>query len=172
MGGGEVEVGPPADVEEVARAILLRKLTDAPRSRGELAEALARKHVPDDVATRLLDRFEEVGLIDDEAFARAWVDSRRRTKGLATKVLALELRRKGIDDDVVREVLHDVDPDDEREAAHRLVQKKLRSVQGLDPSAQVRRLTGMLARKGYAPQVAFDVVRAELEVEAQPIGSA
>ena len=167
---------PDADVESVARTILLNKLTDSPRSRAELAEALARKHVPDDVAQRLLDRFEEVGLIDDAAFARAWVESRSRSKGLATKVLALELRRKGIDDDVAREVLAELDPDAERQAAHRLVQKKLRSMRGLDDTTRIRRLTGMLARKGYSPQVAFDVVREELDAldgehAAQPLVS-
>ena len=163
---------PDADPESVARTILLRRLEAQPRSRAELAESLARKNVPDDVATRLLDRFEEVGLIDDRDFARSWVQSRSRSKGLATKVLALELRRKGIDDETAREALADLDPDEERQAAHRLVQKKLRSVQGLDASTQVRRLTGMLARKGYSPQVAFDVVRTELEAVPEPLESA
>lgn len=159
------------DVEDVARTILLNKLSAAPRSRAELAEHLSRKHVPDDVAARLLDRFEEVGLIDDEAYARAWVESRQRSKGLASSVLARELRRKGIDDELCAEVLADVQPDDERAAAHRLVQKKLRSMHGLDDTTRIRRLTGMLARKGYAPQVAFDVVREELDAEVEPISS-
>ena len=88
---------PDADPEAVARRILLRRLTDQPRSRAELAEALAKRRVPVDVATQLLDRFTEVGLIDDEAFARAWVESRMRGKGLARRALALELHRKGID---------------------------------------------------------------------------
>jgi regulatory protein len=164
---------PDADPESVARTILLRRLTDQPRSRAELAESLAKKHVPDDVADRVLDRFEEVGLIDDEDFARSWVQSRQRSRGIASRVLAMELRRKGVDDDTSREVLAELDPEVERQTAHRLVQKKLRSMRDLDSTTQIRRLTGMLARKGYAPQVAFDVVRAELEsVEARPLDSA
>jgi regulatory protein len=155
--------GPPADPENVARTILLRRLTEQPRSRAELATSLRKKHVPDDVATRVLDRFEEVGLIDDENFARSWVESRQRSRGVASRVLALELRRKGVDDDTSREVLDELDPEVERQNAHRLVQKRLRSMRGLDATTQIRRLTGMLARKGYPPQVAFDVVRAELE---------
>jgi len=158
----------PADPESVARTILLRRLTDQPRSRAELAGFLAKKHVPADIAERVLDRFEEVGLIDDVDFARSWVQSRQRSRGVASKVLAMELRRKGIDDETAREVLTELDPDVERQNAHRLVQKRLRSMRGLDSTTQIRRLTGMLARKGYAPQVAFDVVRAELEaVEMQ-----
>ena len=153
----------PADPESVARTILLRRLTDQPRSRAELAGFLAKKHVPADIAEQVLDRFEDVGLIDDVDFARSWVQSRQRSRGVASKVLAMELRRKGIDDETSREVLAELDPDVERQNAHRLVQKKLRSMRGLDSTTQIRRLTGMLARKGYAPQVAFDVVRAELE---------
>ncbi len=166
------QTGADADPEQTARTILLRRLTDQPRSRAELAESLAKKHVPDDVAVRVLDRFEEVGLIDDEDFARSWVQSRQRTRGVASRVLAMELRRKGVDDDTSREVLAELDPDVEIQNAHRLVQKKLRSMRGLDSTTQIRRLTGMLARKGYAPQVAFDVVRAELEaMEAPPLES-
>jgi len=157
------EQDPDADPENVARQILLRRLTDQPRSRAELAESLAKKNVPDDIARRMLDRFEELGLVNDEEFARMWVQSRQRTRGLAPRVLSLELKRKGVDDDVIREVLADVDPESEREAAHQLVRKKLRSMAGLDDTTRIRRLTGMLARKGYAPQVAFDVVRAELD---------
>ena len=83
----------------------------------------------------------------------------------------MELQRKGVAHEIIDEVLADVDPDAERQAAHRLVQRKLRSMQGLDQSVQVRRLTAMLARKGYAPQVAFDVVRAELDADHVAIES-
>jgi regulatory protein len=156
-------LGPAADHEAVARKILLDQLTGRARSRSELATRLARKGVPEEVATRLLDRFEEVGLVDDEAFARSWVESRQAGKGLARRALAQELRRKGVEDEVAREVLDEVDPEDEMEAARMLVRRKLRSVARLDREAAVRRLAGMLARKGYPPGVAFRVVREELE---------
>jgi regulatory protein len=149
--------------ESFARQILLRRLEDQPRSRAELAESLAKKNVPVEIATELLDRFEEVGLINDADLARQWVQSRQRTRGLAPRVLAMELRRKGIDDEIISEVLGELDPADARAAAHRLVQKKLRSMASLDDTTRIRRLTSMLARKGYAPQLAFDVVREELE---------
>ncbi len=156
-------LGPEADHEAVARKILLDQLTGRARSRSELATKLSRKGVPDEVATRLLDRFEDVGLVDDEAFARSWVESRQAGKGLARRALAQELRRKGVHDEVAREVLDEVDPEDEVEAARTLVRRKLRSVARLERDAAVRRLAGMLARKGYPPGVAFRVVREELE---------
>lgn len=157
--------GDDADPESVARKILLDQLSIKARSRHELEERLARRNVPEEVATRLLDRFEEVGLVDDEAFARAWVESRQRTRSLARTALAVELRRKGIDDETTKAVLAEVDPGDEEAAARLLVQKKLRTLRGLDPQVATRRLVGMLARKGYAPGLAFSVVRQELGAE-------
>ena len=106
--------------------------------------------MPEEVATRLLDRFEEVGLVDDTAFARAWVSRRQRGgKGLARRALAQELRRKGVDDEIAREALDEVDPDDEEAAARALVRRKLRSLARVDDTTATRRLVGMLARKGY-----------------------
>ena len=74
----------------------------------------------------------------------------------------MELRRKGIDDETAREALDEIEPDDEVEAARALVRAKLRSVRNLDRDKAVRRLVGMLARKGHAPSVAFSVVKEEL----------
>ena len=154
--------GPDADPESVARKILLDQLTGRARSRKELSDKLASRNVPGEVATALLDRFEEVGLVDDGAFARTWVTQRLETKGLSRRVLAQELRRKGVDDEVAREALDEVDPAAETEAAHELVRRKLRSVARFDDQVATRRLVAMLARKGYAPGLAFTVVREEL----------
>jgi regulatory protein len=151
--------GPPEDPENVARQILLRRLTEQPRSRSELATALARKQVPDDIAHRLLDRFEEVGLVDDSAFAQAWVDSRHRGRGLGRRALSHELRRKGIDDDVARDAVASVDDAAERDTARRLVERRADSLANIEPAHAQRRLLGMLARKGYGAGIATEVVR-------------
>ena len=157
--------GPDADTESVARAILLDQLTGRARSRKELADKLASKQVPDDVAGRLLDRFEEVGLVDDEAFARSWISGRQAGKGLARRALAQELRRKGVPDEIARAALDEVDPDDEDAAARALVRKKMRSLTRVDEATATRRLVGMLARKGYGPGLAAGVVRDALAEE-------
>jgi len=146
----------------VARKILLDQLTGQARSRKELADKLATKNVPAEVAGPLLDRFEEVGLVDDEAFARSWIASRQPGKGLARRALAAELRRKGVDDEVAREALDEIDPGAEEQAARALVRKKLRSLARVDETTATRRLVGMLARKGYSSGLAFSVVRDEL----------
>jgi regulatory protein len=151
-----------ADPESVARKILLDTLTGQARTRQELTDKLARRGVPDELAASLLDRFTEVGLIDDAAFARQWVESRHRSRGLAPRALKQELRRKGVGDDDAAEALEQIDEAGQRQAARALVDRKLRSMRGLDPQVATRRLAGLLARKGYAAGLAFSVVREAL----------
>jgi len=157
--------GPEADHEAVARKILLAALTGQARSRRELADRLAKRGVPDDLAGRLLDRFTEVGLIDDVAFARLWVESRRRSRGLAPRALAQELRRKGVADEVARGALDQLESDELEETARGLVRKKLRSLERFDEATKTRRLVGMLARKGYSPGLAFALVKEQLALD-------
>ncbi|GAA3811577.1 hypothetical protein GCM10022226_35190 [Sphaerisporangium flaviroseum] len=159
--------GPPADPEAVARSVCLRLLTLAPRTRAQLAEALRRRNIPDDAAESVLARFSHVGLIDDEAFAQAWVSSRHAGRGLARRALAAELRTRGVDEDTVRDAVDQLDPDQELETARRLVARKLPGTRGLEPPARVRRLAGMLARKGYSGSLAYRVVREALESEGE-----
>jgi regulatory protein len=155
----------------VARTIVLTKLAAQARSRSELAEALAAKAVPAEVSTAVLDRFEEVGLVDDTAFAEAWIQSRQTSRGLSRRALRQELRRKGVDDDVIAESLDALDPDDELAAARRLVERKLRVTRHLDASVRIRRLSGVLARKGYPAGLAFRVVREAIAGEDGDGGS-
>lgn len=151
-----------ADPEGVGRTILLDTLTGQARTRKELADKLATREVPDDVASELLDRFTEVGLIDDSSFAQQWVESRHRSRGLAPRALAQELRRKGVGDEDTKAALEQIDESDQRTAARALVDKKMRSMRGLDHQVATRRLAGMLARKGYGAGLAFSVVREAL----------
>lgn len=152
-----------ADPESVARKILLDQLTGRARTRSELAEKLRKRNVPQDIATRLLDRFEEVGLIDDAAFAQDWIAQRQSTRGLSKRALAAELKRKGLEDVVAQEALGHVDHDADEVAARAQVRRKLRSMKGLDPERATRRLVGMLARKGHSAGAAYRIVREELE---------
>ena len=163
--GDEDPLGPEPDHESVARKILLDQLTGQARSRHELAARLRKKDVPDDIATRLLDRFEEVGLIDDEAFARLWITDRQRSKGLASRALSQELRRKGVADEVAQEALAEVDTAAEEQRARELVDRKLRTMPADTPERRTtaaRRLVGMLARRGYPGGIAYRVVREAL----------
>jgi regulatory protein len=154
-----------ADPTGYARQVCLMLLEIQPRSRQELSTALAKKGVPEDAAEEVLGRFTEVGLIDDVQFASLWVASRHRGRGLAGRALSQELRRKGIDDEVIAEAVAELEPEQEEETARRLVQRKLRTTRNLTAEQRVRRLVGMLARKGYGGGVAFRIVKEELDRE-------
>jgi regulatory protein len=147
------------DPHQVARQIVLRQLAMAPRSRAELAQKLAQRDCPADVAATVLDRMTEVGLIDDEAYAGMLVRSQQAGRGLARRALARELRKKGIEDHLAEEALATISDEDERDRARALVDKKLRAMHGLGIEVQTRRLAGMLARKGYSSGVTYAVIR-------------
>ncbi len=154
-----------ANPESVARTICLRQLERGPRTRAQLATTLAKRNVPPAAAAVVLERFTEVGLIDDASFAAAWVESRQAGKGLSRRALAHELRNKGVADETIAQALESVNAQDERAAAEALVARKLAATRSLTTQARVRRLTGMLARKGYSPGLAFAVVREAVEGE-------
>ncbi|WP_432174427.1 recombination regulator RecX [Streptomyces sp. Tue6028] len=155
------------DPAERARAICLRLLTGTPRTRKQLADALRKREIPDDVADEVLTRFEEVGLINDSAFADAWVESRHHGRGLARRALAQELRTKGVDSTLIDEAVGQLDSEQEETTARELIARKLRSTRGLDRDKRLRRLAGMLARKGYPEGMALRVVRQALEEEGE-----
>ncbi|MFG2307083.1 recombination regulator RecX [Streptomyces sp. NPDC048566] len=158
---------PPRDPAEQARAICLRLLTGTPRTRKQLADALRKREIPDAVADEVLSRFEEVGLINDGAFAEAWVESRHHGRGLARRALAQELRTKGVEPTLIDEAVGQLDSEQEEATARDLVDRKLRSTRGLDRDKRLRRLAGMLARKGYSQGLALRVVRQALEEEGE-----
>ncbi|WP_078916096.1 recombination regulator RecX [Streptomyces viridochromogenes] len=158
---------PPGDPVEQARAICLRLLTGTPRTRKQLADALRKREIPDDAAEEVLSRFEEVGLINDSAFADAWVESRHHGRGLARRALARELRTKGVDSTLIDAAVSQLDSEQEETTARELVDRKLRSTRGLDCDKRLRRLAGMLARKGYPEGMALRVVRQALEEEGE-----
>jgi regulatory protein len=154
------------DPEARAREVCLRLLTFAPRTRAQLADALRKRGIPDETADEVLSRFVDVGLIDDAAFARAWVESRHYSRGLAGRALSAELKQRGVAADEIRAAIDEqLGPDAEVSAARRLVDRKLESTRGLPPEQRTRRLAGLLARKGYPAGLAFRVIREALEAE-------
>jgi regulatory protein len=166
---GSAAVDPEPDPHAVARSIALRLLTGAPRTRAQLREAMAKRDVPDEVAEQVLDRFEEVRLVDDAEYAELWVRSRHTGRGLARRALAQELRHRGVDAETASEALDQLDDDTELQTARELVARRLTSTRRLDRDARIRRLAGMLARKGYSSGVAMRVVREALDAEGEDI---
>lgn len=167
--GSAADPTPEADPYELARSIVLRQLSMAPRSRRQLLTKLLERGISEQVAAEILDRYEEVQLIDDAEFARMWVRSRAQTRSLARSAIKRELADKGITGELAEEALSQRSDEDERAAAEDLVRRKLRPLADptdrADRDKQVRRLVAMLARKGYAPSLAFAIVKDVLDQE-------
>ncbi len=143
--------------EDFAREIALRLLEVRARSRAELAQAMAKKDVPAETIESVLDRFEEVGLVDDATFAGLWVEGQQR-RMKSTRALKQELRLKGVDAEVVDEALAETADDADYQAASALARKKVRTMGALEPHVRYRRLAGALARRGFAPGLCHRVV--------------
>jgi regulatory protein len=159
---GRAEAVDPLDR---ARDICLRQLTDGPRTAAQLATVMARRGVDPDMAEAVLARLTDVGLIDDAAFAAAWVTSRHGGRGLARRALAHELRSRGVPDAVVAEAVAELDPDREAATARELAARRLAATRDLDPAVRFRRAAALLARKGYSSQLSYRVIREALEAE-------
>jgi regulatory protein len=147
----------------VARTIVLRKLAAQARTRHELAKALAARKVPEEVAASVLDRMEAVGLVDDGAFARDWVESRQQRRHLSKSALRRELQNKGVDREQIDEAVAEIGSEDEVEAALALARKKLGSMAGLERDVRYRRLAGALARRGFSGSVVTSVLSQVLD---------
>ncbi len=164
----------PSEVAEgdpvaVAREIALRQLTVRQRTRAELAQAMARRKVPQEAAQQVLDRFTEVGLLDDAAFARDWVEAGgRRQRG--RRVLARELAGKGVSDDLIEQALAERSAEDDLQAARDLAGRRLPSLAGLDRQVRYRRLCGLLQRRGFSWGVIAQVCREVLDVSEDEAG--
>ena len=155
--------------EEQAHALCLRLLTARARSRAELIGKMAKHGYPDEVAEAVLSRLVSVGLVDDEDFAAQWVRSRHMYSGKGKRALAAELRIKGVDAEVIAAALDGIDAGAERGRAEQLVERNLRRevlAEG-DDSKVMRRLVGMLARRGYNQTMAVAVVTDALAAERE-----
>ena len=157
----------PQDPESLARRLVLDALSRSARTRGQLSDLLARKGVPDEVGEVVLDRFAELGLIDDAAYAEAFTRSRHEHKGLGSRAIAFELRRRAVPDEVVQEAVSMLDADQEQETASRLARERQARMASLPREVQSRRLAGFLARKGYGGQVVGRAVREALAAAAE-----
>lgn len=145
-----------------AKSDCLKLLAVKPRSRADLAKALARKGHESDVSEQVLDRLEKARLIDDADYADMVVRSRHTYQGLGRRALKSELVRKGVSAAVADEAVGALDSDDEELKARELVGKRVRRMTGVDDTTATRRLVAMLARKGYPEGLAYRVVREEL----------
>lgn len=144
----------------------LRLLSARSRSRHELRARLLRAgYDPEEIEATLAD-LEDVGLVDDERFARELAEHQRR-RGLGRRAGLSALRGKGVDRDLAVRTVDEVQPEDDADVAYELASARLQRLRALSPDVIHRRLLGYLIRRGYEPVIARAAVRraiAETEV--------
>lgn len=145
--------------EPAARRIALDALSRAARTRGQLEALLQRKGIAPEAAETVLDRFEEVGLVNDADYAEAFVESRHRIRGQGGRALSAELRRRGVADEVVADAVGTLDPEREFETACRIARARYDRMPAAAAEVKLRRLAGFLARKGYSGAIVSRAVR-------------
>ena len=143
------------DAEESAYSRALRFLGYRPRSTEEVARHLAGLQVPEELIAETVGRLGREGLLDDQAFARFWVENREsfRPRGLAA--LRYELRRKGIAEEAIDEATREVD---ESAGAYRFAASQAERLRNVDRETFRRRLGGLLARRGFSYETVRETV--------------
>ena len=148
-----------ADPYSEAMSIALYALAPRAKSRDELFKQLLKRGIDREIANSVLDSLELQDLLNDLEFAKLWSESRQRSKKLSKRVIAGELRGKGVSQDVINEVIESIDDETEYHQAFLLAQRKYNSIRHLDPEVIYRRISGLLARKGYGHGICAKIMR-------------
>lgn len=148
------------------RALLL--LDSRARSRQELRDRLVKAEFEPELVDEVLDSFQRNGLVDDLTFAREWVRQRFERRGKSAAMLDVELQRKGVGEADRAEALSVIDRDDEREVARALATKKAKQVKRIPEDRQqrdkeLRRIVGVLARRGFNSGMSLELAREALD---------
>ena len=157
-----------ADPYSIANTIALNALVARAKSKGELLAHLKTRGVEDDVAQATIFRLQEKGLIDDAEFAKAWTQSRHTAKKLSKRIIASELRTRGVDQQSIDEAVDEIDDESEYRTAFSLAMRKYSTMSRLEPGVQVRRVQSLLQRKGFSFSTIARVIR-ELGVQSDEL---
>ncbi len=148
----------PEKLEKRARNVLLFQLSKSMKTKHQLAEILVKREIPDEIALPLLDRFEEVQLIDDTAFAASYVRSRLE-RGKSSRLIARELAQKGVSKDIAEQALSVISQDDEQAMVLELAKVRWERLGNVDRETRYRRVSGFLLRRGFAPGLVSSALR-------------
>ena len=129
------------------------------KSKGELLAHLKTRGIEDQVAAATIFRLQEAGLVNDQEFALAWATSRHNHKKISRRVIATELRQKGVTQEEINHALDSIDDDAEYQSAFELAMKKYSTMSRLESEVQIRRIQSLLQRKGFGFPVIARVMR-------------
>ena len=156
-----------AELVAKAREKALRLLDYRARSRTEIAQRLSRAGFAEDVVQETLENLENLGLIDDAQFSKAWVNHRLAGKGMGKTRIKWELRQKGVSAEVAEEALSAIDAETEYQSALSLSRRRWEKDVNLDERTRRRRLVSYLQRQGYDWGVITSILN-ELSTEPEP----
>ena len=160
------EVAELASAESAQRAFdqAVRFLSYRPRSIEEVRRHLAKKKAPDSLIAIVIERLQRNEYVDDLAFARFWISNRARFKPMGSRALRFELRQKGIDDELVDDLLAELD---EEESAYRAAQARMTRYRGNTRQVFAQKLSAMLRRRGFGEYaISHAIPRLQAEIEA------
>ena len=146
-------------IEEEIRTSLLKLLERGGKSKAALRDALVAKEYQPELIDQLLQRFVEVGLIDDFTLAKDIALDLANRKSKSKKLIAIELKQKGFETDAIQAALAELDQDRELEQARELAVSKMQRMLSMEVSVRERRVAGFLSRKGYSGSIVWDAVR-------------
>lgn len=141
---------------QTAHEAALRLLSHRPRSEREMSQRLRQRRLPANVVQDEIERLRRAGLLDDEAFARAWVDDRQTSAPRGQRLLRSELLSRGVQNGIADEA---VEPVDDRAAALAVARGRARRLEGLDYQQFRKRLAGFLQRRGFGYEEVAHAVR-------------
>ena len=148
-----------SDPYETAYAIALNALVARAKSKGELLTHLKARGVDDQVSQATIFRLQEAGLVNDQEFALAWAKSRHEHKKISKRIIATELRQRGVTQEEINLALESIDDDAEYQSALELAMKKYATMSRLENEVQIRRIQSLLQRKGFGFPVIARVIR-------------
>ncbi len=166
----ESEISALGEAEAARKAYdrALRFLAYRARSREEVRRHLERKGIAAPLIADVIERLERRGYVDDVAFAEFWLAERERSKPMAPRALRYELRGKGVDDDIIDDLLSQFD---EHDAAYRAAEARLPRYRGWTQAAFRDKLGSLLRRRGFEGETINDVVlRLQKELEESELG--
>lgn len=164
----EAEITALKNEDDITKAVnrAIDFLSYRPRSTTEVRQNLEKKQIPESVIELAIERLQELGYLDDAAFARFWIENRDTFKPMAPRALRYELRQKGVADGILEPLFDEII--DVEDSAYRAAQKRIRRLKGTTKQEFKHKLSGFLQRKGFGYDVILTIINRlyeELEEE-------
>ncbi len=160
----QIEELKAADTLEKARVRAVDFIGYRPRSVAEVRRRLTRAGVDEENISQIVANLRDAGLLDDASFSKEWVESRLRSAPKSRRMMAWELRQKGVAQGVIDETLQAADVDD-AQTAQDMARRRLPRLASADALTKKRKLSEYLARNGFDYAIISEAVAAVLSEE-------